>query len=79
MDATIIKIGNSKGIRLPVVILNELNLNENDKVTVSLENNMIILKPYKPRLDWSNAFKEMHANGDDNLIEMPELENDDWV
>jgi len=79
MDATIVKIGNSKGIRLPAVILNELNLSENDKVTIHLENNVILIKPYKPRLNWSKAFKEMHANGDDSLIEMPELENDDWI
>jgi antitoxin MazE len=79
MDATIIKIGNSKGIRIPAVILNELNLNENDKVIVQIENNMILIRPYKPRNNWANAFKQMHENGDDRLVDLPKLTNDDWL
>ncbi len=79
MDATIVKIGNSKGIRIPSVILSELNLNENDKVTIQIENNMILIKPYQPRYNWSDSFKKMNENGDDKLIDLPELTNDEWI
>lgn len=79
MDATIVKIGNSKGVRIPLNILNELNLNENDKVTITIENNIILIKPCKPRSNWAESFKQMHENGDDNLINLPELTNDEWL
>jgi len=78
MEATIVKIGNSKGIRIPSNILSELNLNENDKVVIMIENNMILIKPYKPRYNWAEAFKKMNENGDDELIDFPELANDEW-
>ena len=78
MEATIVKIGNSKGIRIPSNILSELNLNENDKVVIMTENNMILIKPYKPRYNWAKAFKKMSKNGDDKLIDFPELANDEW-
>jgi len=79
MNVDIIKIGNSKGIRIPSVILSELNLNENDKVVIQIENNMILVKPYKPRHNWTELFKEMSKNGDDKLIDLPELTNDEWL
>ena len=67
MEANIIKIGNSKGIRLSKTILEKYNLR--DKVEMILERGQIILKPIDtPRENWEEKFKEMNANNDDQLL-----------
>jgi antitoxin MazE len=67
METAIIKIGNSKGLRLSKTILEMYNIK--DKVEMILDKGQIILKPIdKPRNDWEKAFKEMRANNDDNSL-----------
>jgi antitoxin MazE len=67
METTIIKIGNSKGLRLSKAILEKYNINE--KVEIILEKGRIILKPIeKPRQDWDKAFQKMHLENDDQLL-----------
>jgi antitoxin MazE len=78
MNSNIIKIGNSKGIRIPSKVLEELALELNDNVNIEIVNGNIIISPFKARLGWDKAFKTMRKNGDDTLIDMPELEDDEW-
>ncbi len=67
MEVSVIKIGNSKGLRLSKEILARYNIK--DSVEIVLEKGYIILKPVeKPRKNWEQAFKEMHANNDDVLL-----------
>ncbi len=67
MEVTIIKIGNSKGLRLSKTILKKYNIK--DKVEMILEKGQIILKPLdQPRKDWEKAFEEMQKNDDDQLL-----------
>lgn len=67
MEISIIKIGNSKGLRLSKTILEKYNIK--DKVELILEKERIILKPIEnPRKDWEKAFKKMHLNNDDKLL-----------
>jgi antitoxin MazE len=44
MQTAIVKWGNSQGIRLPKVFLQNINIRENDTVDVILENEAIIIK-----------------------------------
>jgi antitoxin MazE len=67
MEAAIIKIGNSKGLRLSKTILEKYNIK--DKVEIILEKGQIILKPIEtPRENWESAFKKMNAEDDDELL-----------
>lgn len=67
MEAAIIKIGNSKGLRLSKTILEKYNIK--DKVELILEKGRIILKPIdSPRKNWEQEFKEMRKNKDDQLL-----------
>ncbi|MFY0652715.1 MAG: AbrB/MazE/SpoVT family DNA-binding domain-containing protein [Cyclobacteriaceae bacterium] len=67
MEASIIKIGNSKGLRLNKQILEQYHIT--DKVKLILEEDQIILKPIeKPRNGWNEAFQNMSKNGDDNIL-----------
>lgn len=67
MEISIIKIGNSKGLRLSKTILEKYNIQ--DKVELIFEKGYIILKPIaSPRKDWEEQFKEMNESGDDRLL-----------
>lgn len=67
MDISVIKIGNSKGLRLSKEILTRYKIK--DKVELILEKGYIILKPKtEPRKDWEKAFRQMHENKDDQLL-----------
>jgi len=80
MHVSIVAIGNSKGIRIPKSVLDQLNIS--DKVDMEIENQKIILKPIKdrPRQGWDISFKEMHNMKDDVLIfpESMEAEEFQW-
>ena len=67
MEIQVIKIGNSKGIRLSKTLLERYNIR--DRLEIIFEKGYLILKPVaKPRLGWEESFKEMHANQDDQLL-----------
>lgn len=67
METSIIKIGNSKGIRLSKSILEQYKIE--DKVELIFEENMISIKPIqKPRAGWSEKFIKMNNNNDDELL-----------
>ncbi len=71
MEVSVIKIGNSKGIRFSKTVIERYNIR--DTVDLILEKGHIIIKPLsKPRKGWDKSFKEMHANEDDKLI-MPDI------
>ena len=80
MEVSVIKIGNSKGIRFSKTIIDRYKIK--DTVDLIMDEEQIIIKPStKPRKGWDVAFKEMHENGDDNLIinEIFEEENpEEW-
>ena len=76
MEVSISKIGNSKGIRLSKLILEKYNIR--DKVELILEKGQIIIRPVnEPRKGWDEAFKEMHENGDDQLLMGDAFEDED--
>ncbi|WP_026950559.1 AbrB/MazE/SpoVT family DNA-binding domain-containing protein [Algoriphagus mannitolivorans] len=75
METNVVKIGNSKGIRLSKLILEKYQIGE--KVELILEDEQIILKPIKaPREGWEEAFKKMHEEGDDQLM-IPDVFEDE--
>ncbi|MEQ8172968.1 MAG: AbrB/MazE/SpoVT family DNA-binding domain-containing protein, partial [Candidatus Eremiobacterota bacterium] len=67
MRATIVPIGNSKGIRIPKKILEECQIEK--EVFLEVKNKSIIIKPVKtePRKDWETSFKKMRELNDDRL------------
>ena len=69
MKVKIVKIGNSRGIRIPKIYLHQTGID--DEVDLKVKNNQIILIPLKrvPRTEWTIAFKKMAQNKDDRLLE----------
>lgn len=75
MQLDIIKIGNSKGIRLPLAVLKQCGMDS--KVELEIKDNCIIIKPVKvPRQGWAEAFELMHKNNDDTLLIPEEIDDE---
>jgi len=75
MEANIIQIGNSKGLRLSKIILKKYAIG--DKVEIILEKDHIVLKPTdSPRAGWENQFAKMAKEGDDELL-IPDVYEDE--
>ncbi len=67
MRARIVKIGNSQGIRIPKLLLDQTGIK--DDIEIEIDKTQIIIRPVShPRSGWDGAFGEMAQNGDDALI-----------
>jgi len=68
MRTKIIKIGNSRGIRIPKPLIAQAGIQ--DEVEISLEENRLVIIPADhPRSDWAEAFRAMASRGDDSLLD----------
>jgi antitoxin MazE len=68
MKTRIIKIGNSQGIRIPKLYLQQTGLGE--EVNLEVLDKEIIIRPSKhPRQGWAEAFQAMAKYGDDQLLD----------
>ena len=80
MKAQVIRIGNSKGIRIPRAILELCRIQ--DTVDLNVKGTTIVIQPIKPhpRAGWEAAFKQMHRQGEDRLLipENVDLDLGDW-
>ena len=64
----IVQIGNSKGIRVPKVLLEHAQLP--DEVELQAEHGRLIVRAaQEPRAGWADAAKAMRARGDDRLLD----------
>jgi antitoxin MazE len=64
----IVRIGNSKGIRVPKVLLEQAQLPE--EVELQAEHGRLVVRAARgPRTGWAEAAKLMHARGDDQLVD----------
>ncbi len=76
----IIQIGNSKGIRVPKVLLEHAHLP--DEVELQAENGRLIVRAARgPRAGWADAAKAMHDRADDHLLDIPassQFEEKEW-
>ena len=76
MKIAIRRIGNSRGVIIPAVILNQVGLE--DQADVSVRDGTLVISPPKKnaRAGWAEASKRVAAACDDSLL-MPELPNAD--
>ena len=68
MKARIVRVGNSRGVRLPKPLLEQAGLL--DEVEIHAEPGRIVIESAtRPRSGWSDAAREMAARGEDGLID----------
>ena len=64
----IIRIGNSKGIRLSKSLIEQYNMK--DEVLLEAKTNSIVIRPVEnPRAEWDKSFEKMKLRGDDVLLD----------
>lgn len=68
MKAKIIDVGNSKGVRLPKSIIEQLGLKGEVELKAT-KDALIIRASHGARFDWAKAFHSMAKAGDDSLLD----------
>ena len=68
MKTQLIKIGNSKGVRLPKTILKQCNLDGDLEIEVK-DNKIIIHAENNPRAGWNELFKKANSDKFDSMID----------
>ena len=78
MHINLIKIGNSRGIRIPKSILDRCQIESS--LELNVENDKIILTPIreKPRDGWEKDAMRMRKSRDDELL-VPDAFDDDVI
>ncbi len=73
----IVKIGNSQGVRIPKILLDQVALG--DDVELVLQEGQIVIRPAFPvRHGWDEAFRAMAEAGDDKILDGDELLLTEW-
>lgn len=72
----IVKLGNSRGIRIPRLLLEQAGLDRD--VELEVQSGQLVVRAYRhPREGWEEQFREMAKAGDDRLLD-EELSLTDW-
>ena len=66
----IVKIGNSRGIRIPKLMIDQTGLDSEVEIAVK-GGHLVIRSTVRPRGDWDAHFRAMSAAGDDALLDTP--------
>ncbi len=70
MRARLVKIGNSRGIRLPKPIIEQARLSEDVEVEVR-DGALVISSPRRVRSGWAEAARALRARNLDRLLDQP--------
>ncbi|MEZ4863568.1 MAG: AbrB/MazE/SpoVT family DNA-binding domain-containing protein [Caldilineaceae bacterium] len=67
LKTRIIRIGNSQGIRIPKVLMQQLGFV--DEVELEAQDGQLVVRPLQTaRQGWAEQFLQMAAGGDDQLL-----------
>lgn len=81
MKAQIVRIGNSRGIRLPKVLIEEAQLD--GEVELQAEPGRIVIrKTTQPRAGWAAAARQMREKDEDRLLDKPtatRFDRNEWT
>ncbi len=77
VKSRIVKMGNSKGVRIPKPILEQLALGE--EVELSVRGDQLVIRPgNRPRSGWEEKFARMAELGDDRLLDEEVVSSTKW-
>jgi antitoxin MazE len=77
VSTRIVKIGNSQGIRIPKLLLDQLNLGEEVEMEV-LDNQLVVRAASHPRHNWAEQFRSMAEHCDDRLVDQTTVSLTTW-
>lgn len=70
MKARLVRIGNSRGIRLPKPLIEEAGLTEEVELRVR-EGAIVIARAAAPRSGWAEAARRLRQHNEDVLLDAP--------
>lgn len=75
MKAKLVRIGNSRGVRLPKAFIRQCALGE--EVEIDVDGDRVVIRPVarRPRAGWEAAFAARSGSGEDRPLDLPES---DW-
>jgi antitoxin MazE len=77
MRARIVRIGNSRGVRIPKPLLDQSGLGE--EVEIEAQAGQIVIRASeRARQGWEEAFRSMAAHGDDVLLDPEVAGSAEW-
>jgi antitoxin MazE len=77
----IVRIGNSRGIRVPRALLEQADLPE-DVELLAQPGRLIVRAVRRARAGWAEAARAMHDRGEDALLDAPvstRFDQDEWT
>jgi antitoxin MazE len=77
LKARIIKIGNSHGIRIPKLVLDQVGLEHDVEIAVEADR-LIVRRLPQVRVGWEAQFIAMAAAGDDQLLDDVQVGVSSW-
>ena len=80
MKSRLIRIGNSRGIRLPKPLIEEAGLEE--EVEVQVRRGAVVISSRRaPRAGWADAARQLRQRGRDRLLDEPSttrFDDEEW-
>jgi antitoxin MazE len=73
MKTKLVRIGNSQGVRIPKLVIEEIGLTEEIEMILR-ENHIILRSSERARKGWDHAFDKMAQENDDQLLNKEEIE-----
>jgi antitoxin MazE len=81
MKTKIVRIGNSRGVRIPKPLLEQAGL-ENDVFLRVVEDGIVIEAANRPRTGWTEAARVLHERREDGLLDgvvLTDFDESEWV
>ena len=80
---TLIRIGNSQGVRIPKTIIEQAQLDDKELVFKVIDDGLLIQPAKKPREGWKQQFdraiqSQESKHSDQEWLDAPLVDNEDW-
>ncbi len=77
IKTNVVKIGNSQGIRIPKLLLEQVGLSGEVEMEVASDH-LVLRRARKPREGWEEHAKQIVAEGEDKLLDAEFLTPTRW-
>ena len=81
MKTKLVRIGNSRGVRIPKPLLEQAGLEDEVELLV-VESGIIVRGIDSPRAGWAEAAEQLRDRGEDELLDEPtttDFDKTEWV